>query len=215
MNYSHRFSAVALIATLLLSVGCIREQEYIRKQEYIPIHKEILKSSAKLYLAPLGDFPRDVADQLASFYQRKYKIDVETLPSVALSKAAMNPKRRQLIAERAIEILKEANPHLNNSSEAIVIGLTNLDMYVAALDWKFSFSWRLQNKYAVVSSGRMHLPNGRQKVTGKVILSRLRKMVTKNVGVLYYKLGPSDNPRSVLYRNIGGLRELDNMGEDF
>jgi hypothetical protein len=52
-------------------------------------------------------------------------------------------------------------------------------------------------------------------VTGELILSRIRKIVTKNVGVLYYKLGPSDNPRSVLYRNIGGLRELDNMSEDF
>ncbi|HET8783457.1 MAG TPA: hypothetical protein VFM63_13615 [Pyrinomonadaceae bacterium] len=209
MNYSHPLSVVALIAALLLSAGCAR------KQDYIPMNKAILKSSAKLYLVPLGDFPRDVANQLSYFYRNKYKIEVETLPSVPLSQTAMNPKRHQLIAEGAIEILKEANPHLNNSSDAIVIGLTNEDMYVAEVDWRFSFSWRQKGKYAVVSSGRMHLPNGRRKVTAELMLSRFRKMVTKNVGVLYYKLGPSDNPRSVLYRNIGGLRELDNMGEDF
>ena len=209
MNYSHTLSVVALIAALLLSAACTR------KQDYIPMNKEMLKSSAKLYLVPLGDFPRDVANQLSSFYRSKYSIDVETLPSVPLSQAARNPNRRQLIDEGAIEILKETNPHLNNSSDAIVIGLTNEDMYVAELDWKFSFSWRQKGKYAVVSSGRMHLPNGSRQVTAELILSRLRKMVTKNVGVLYFKLGPSDNPRSVLYRNIGGLSELDNMGEDF
>lgn len=209
MNHRHSLSATALIVALLLSAGCIR------KQEYIPMHKEILKSSAKLYLVPLGNFPRWVADELSSFYRSKYGLEVETLPSVPLSKAAINPRRRQVIAEGAVEILKNANPHLKQNSEAIVIGLTNKDMYIAQFDWQFSFSWRAQDKYAVVSSGRMHLRNGKREVNKDLILSRIRKMVTKNVGVLYYKLGPSDNPRSVLYRNVGGLRELDNMGEDF
>jgi hypothetical protein len=45
--------------------------------------------------------------------------------------------------------------------------------------------------------------------------ARTRKMVTKNIGVLYFQLPMSDDPRSVLYRNIGGAQEFDRMSEDF
>jgi hypothetical protein len=40
-------------------------------------------------------------------------------------------------------------------------------------------------------------------------------MVTKNIGIMYFKLQQSDDPRSVLYKNIGGISELDAMGEEF
>jgi hypothetical protein len=36
-------------------------------------------------------------------------------------------------------------------------------------------------------------------------------MVTKNIGVMHYKLPP----RSVMFRSILGLEELDRIGEDF
>lgn len=88
-------------------------------------------------------------------------------------------------------------------------------MYIARYDWRFSFSYREQRKYAVVSSGRMNLRLGKQPVSEEQIRTRFRKMVTKNVGVLYYHLAQSDDPRSVLYRNVEGIRELDYMGEEF
>lgn len=56
---------------------------------------------------------------------------------------------------------------------------------------------------------------GKRPVNEEQILMRLRKMVTKNVGVLYFHLRQSDDPRSVLYRNVGGIQDLDYMGEDF
>ena len=40
-------------------------------------------------------------------------------------------------------------------------------------------------------------------------------MVTKSIGILYYGLRPSDDPRSVLYKSVGGISELDYMGEEF
>lgn len=209
MKYSRFVSAATLIATLLLNTGCLR------KRDYIPLNKDSLKGSGKLYLVPLGDFPASLTSDLASFYRNKYRLEVETRPSVPLPPAAVNPQRQQLIAEEAIEILKQANADLSNDPQALLIGLTNRDMYIAQYDWEFSFSWRDQGKYAVVSSGQMHLPNGRQKITEELILTRLRKMITKNVGILYYHLAQSDDPRSVLYRDVGGIRELDYMGEDF
>jgi predicted Zn-dependent protease len=177
--------------------------------------RDSLKGSGKLYFVPLGDFSAARVKDLASYYQSKYGLLVETLPHVHLPPAAMNPERQQLIAEEAVEIMKQANPDLKNDPQAILIGLTNEDMYIAKYDWRFSFSWREQGKYAVVSSGRMNLPLGRNPVSEDLIRTRLRKMVTKNVGILYYHLAQSDDPRSVLYRNVGGISELDYMGEEF
>ncbi len=204
-----RLLSVALIAALIPATGCLR------KRDYVPISKQSLKGSGKLYLVPLGDFPAATTSDLVTYYRNKYRIPVEALPNVELAPAAMNPDRKQLIAEKAIEIMRQAHPDLSNDSQAILIGLTDEDMYIAQYDWRFSFSWREQRKYAVASSGRMNLPMGRQPVSEDQIRTRLRKIVTKNIGILYYHLPQSDDPRSVLYRDIGGIRELDYMGEDF
>jgi hypothetical protein len=39
--------------------------------------------------------------------------------------------------------------------------------------------------------------------------TRLQKMVTKDIGILYDGLAPNQNPRSVLYNQILGIEELD------
>jgi predicted Zn-dependent protease len=202
-----RLPSAALIAALLLSTGCLGA--------YLPIKKDSLKGSGKLYFVPFGEFPAARVKELVSFYRREYGLHIQVLPNVRLAQAAINPKRQQLIAEQAIEIMKQAFPHLKNDPQAILIGLTTEDMYIEKYDWRFSFSWREQGRYAVVSSGRMNYPVVKKPASEKLILTRLRKMVTKNVGILYYHLPQSDNPRSVLYRNVGGIRELDYMGEDF
>ena len=44
---------------------------------------------------------------------------------------------------------------------------------------------------------------------------RLCKMVTKDIGILYYGLPQSSNPHSVVYNRILGIEELDAVGEQF
>ena len=204
----HPLSAAVVIAVLFLNSGCLR------RENYVPIDKKTLKGSGKLYFVPLGIFPAKTANDLASFYRSKYGFQAEILPNVPYSSTAIDPRRNQLIAERAIEMMKEANPQLANDSQAILIGLTSRDMYIAKYDWQFSFSYRAEGKYGVVSSGRMTLP-GRQGITEELIRTRFRKMLTKNIGLLYYHLPQSNDPRSVLYRSVVGISELDYMGEEF
>jgi hypothetical protein len=43
----------------------------------------------------------------------------------------------------------------------------------------------------------------------------LRKMITKNLGIMCYGFPASQNARSVLYGSIEGTDELDVMTEDF
>ena len=44
---------------------------------------------------------------------------------------------------------------------------------------------------------------------------RLQKMVTKDIGILYFGLPQSDDPKSVLYKDVLGPMDLDRMSEDF
>ena len=200
-----RSCSLAVVILSLLTNGCFR------KSDYVPISKQSLNRSGKLYLVPLGEFSKLVAEELASYYKTKYGISAETLPTVYIPPSARNAERQQLIAEEAVDLMRRVNSEISGNPNAILIGLTTEDMYISQYDWRFSFSWREQGKYAVVSSGRMNLGNVSEDETRK----RFRKMVTKNVGILYFHLPQSDDPRSVLYRNVGGIRELDYMGEEF
>ncbi len=47
------------------------------------------------------------------------------------------------------------------------------------------------------------------------VMARLRKMVGKNIGIMYFGLEMSTDPLSMLYANIGGPQELDAMSERF
>ena len=46
-------------------------------------------------------------------------------------------------------------------------------------------------------------------------MQRIQKMITKNLGILYYGLPQSDDPGSVLYKSILGPDDLDRASEDF
>ena len=47
------------------------------------------------------------------------------------------------------------------------------------------------------------------------LTARLRKMVGKNIGIMYFGLEMSSDPLSMLYANIGGPQELDAMSDRF
>jgi predicted Zn-dependent protease len=204
----HSLSCIAILTLCLLSItGCIA------RRAYVPVSREELKGSGKIYFVPLGDFSTSAVQDLVNYYKNKYGIAIETLPSVPLEPAAIDTDRHQLVAEAAVDGMNRANPNLVNDPAAILIGLTRADMYIAQYDWRFTFSWRQERKYAVVSDARMSL--GAKAVPAEKLASRLRKMVTKNIGVLYFHLPQSNDPRSVLYKNVGGISELDYMGEEF
>jgi predicted Zn-dependent protease len=83
-------------------------------------------------------------------------------------------------------------------------------------DWQFCFGWRSPDiRIAVVSSARMNLFYPGEVMPSASLTNRLRKMVTKDIGMMYYHLEPSSNPRSVLYNGILGIQELDQLTEEF
>ena len=97
---------------------------------------------------------------------------------------------------------------------AVVIGLVTTDLYLRErTDWAWAFGLRAEGRFAVVSTARMSWPLGLAS-DGRT-MSRLRKMVTKDIGLMYFGLSASDDSHSVLYRNVDGVDDLDRMGEEF
>ena len=88
-----------------------------------------------------------------------------------------------------------------------MIGITAADLYNPEQAWGYAFSNRRPPRFAVVSPARMDRGClGIVRVNDERRLLRLRKMIGKNIGVLYYQLPLSTNPRSLLYGSIGGPR---------
>jgi hypothetical protein len=172
-----------------------------------------------LYLARLGDFPLDRAEDLVDYYRSKYGVEATLLPLARLDPAAWDKQRQQVVAEAAIWSIKTVHADVAGDPGAVIIGLISADLYIRKRpDWRWAFGFRGQGasdnrRLAVVSTARMAWPRGR---AGDDITSvRLRKMVTRYIGLMYFGLPLSKDPRSVLYDDVGGVDDLDRMGEDF
>ncbi len=173
------------------------------------------KSAAKVYFVPLGDIPSLSLESLVTFYKRKFGLAIKTLPGLQLERSSVDWQRRQFVAEELIEFMKRGYPRLANDPRVILIGITEFDMYIRKYTWQFSFSYRAQNRFAVVSSARLNPVSFGQPADQTLLHTRLRKAITKNIGILYFHLPQSNDPRSVLYRSILGIDDLDRVGEEF
>ena len=198
--------ALLFCLTLVATGGCASRRE----RKTIPVGS--LKGKGRVFLVPLGGFPTSKAQALAAYYRGKYGLMAGVLPPAPLDLAAFNDGRGQFMSEMVIDGMKRACPVQAEDPEAILIGLTDEDIYIDRYDWQFSFSYREGGRFAVVSGARMRLG---ALLSEEQIDGRLRKMVTKNIGILHYGLKPNNDPRSVLYNSVGGLRELDRMSEEF
>ncbi|HEY1678269.1 MAG TPA: hypothetical protein VGG04_11210 [Candidatus Sulfotelmatobacter sp.] len=171
---------------------------------------------SKIYFVPFGDFPNGELDSLRSYCRGKYGVEIEIRHSVQTDRASYDESRQQVIAERLISDLRDAFPEYANDPKAILIGFTSEDMYPMSKNWQFAFGWRQTNPPgAVVSTARLKLPGTTGVSDPDLETARLRKVVAKDIGILYYGMHPSSDPGSVLYSLIMGIEELDAAGEDF
>ena len=174
-----------------------------------------LRGTGELHVLPLGPLPTVSLPHLVSYYRAKFGLDLTLLPPMALDGAVANPARGQLVAERVLEAIHRTHANLLQRRRTAVVAITEYDMYTLRVpDWVFAFSSR-DGRVAVVSAARMNPQNLGDRPDVDLMHARLRKMVTKNIGVLYLGVAQSPNPRSVMFNNILGIEELDRMGEDF
>jgi predicted Zn-dependent protease len=177
-----------------------------------PAHPAELKrpTDRSLHLVALDGIEVERLEAIAQQFQSRYGVRVAVHRSTA-SVEAYDPQRRQVNAAAALKALDQVYP-----GAAVVIAVTDRDMYIPGFGWRYAFSYRQKQRLAVVSTARMERGClGLFAASEARQAARLRKMMAKNVGVLYFGLPVSDDPRSVLYAYVGGPQELDVMSEVF
>lgn len=164
---------------------------------------------AALYLLPLGPEAAEDTIALASYLHDALGLVAEPLPAVEPDKRSWNQERHQWNAGGLLSQV-ETNRKLGVRPNAVVIGVTDLDMYPPGVNWNFVFGWRDSSSFAVISSARFYLPTEENpNPTEEVRQSRLRKALLRQVGILYYGMPLKNDPHSVLHTNILGIDELD------
>lgn len=171
--------------------------------------------TGKIYFVPLGEFSSLRMDDLVAYYKQRFGLKIEMLPAVRFENAVVDYGRQQLIAEELIALMKRQYPKIANDPQAFLIGITAVDMYIRQHTWRFAFSRREEGRFAVVSSARMDPITFGEMPDAELLHRRVRKMISKNIGIMYYQLPQSANRNSVLYGPILDLDDLDTIGEDF
>lgn len=177
---------------------------------------DIDATKAVVYFVPIGSAPSSEIRDLVSYYRAKFNLRSEVLSPMEPSMGDVDVNRRQLIAEAVIESLKRAYSERLKNPSAILIGITSADMYPRGEDWKFCFGWRVpEERIAVASVARMNLHYEGEPAGQANVPTRMRKVVTKDIGIMAFGMNPNHNPRSVLFDGILGIEELDQVSEDF
>ena len=172
------------------------------------------KSAVRIYLVPLGDVQGLGLDELPEFYRSRHGIAVQLLDPVPLPTKARNVARKQLIFEELTELMQARYPQLAKDKSAFLIGVTDEDIYIQSVNWNFTYTaYDPPQRAGVVSSARFipHPLAGNE----KLLRARIRKMVSRTMGFIVFDLPRSNDPSSVMYRDLYGSSSADLMSDSF
>jgi predicted Zn-dependent protease len=172
------------------------------------------KRHARVYIVPLGGVQGLGLDELPEFYRSRYGISVTLLEPIPLEPSVRNTARNQLIFEELTRLMHARLPHLARDKSAYLIGVTDEDMYIRGNNWNFAYSAYDPPLRAGMVSSRRFIP---VPLAGSETLlrARIRKVVSRTMGFVVFDLPRSDDPSSVMYRDLYGSATADLMSDSF
>jgi len=193
------------------SVGALSAQRPVALPECAgSVHFAMIQAQG----VPKSDMPEDqlldaeLLEELAGLYRHRYGIDAKVVAPIEVPSSVYVPAKKQVVAERMLERMGQ----VHKDDDAVLIGVLNEDMRLDSEPrWNYGFSFRLENT-AVVSGYRM----GEKGLfrNASTFRHRMRVMMSKNVAVLRCGFGQSSNPKSVVFSNVMGPKDLDRMEFD-
>ena len=175
-----------------------------------------LRTQYRVFIVPIGGVRGLGLHQLPEFYRRRLGLQVELLAPIPLEPHARDPARKQLIFEELVALMHRYLPSLAKDESAILIGVTDEDMYIRDRNWNFAYTaYRPRARAGAVSSARFTPFLYRLRDQEALLQTRVRKMVSRTIGVLVYNLPRNDDPTSVMYRDLYGAASADLMSESF
>ena len=169
-----------------------------------------LAHDADIYLVPIGPVPGAVLHQLAERYRGLTHLKVETTAELPLPDWTIDGERRQLIAERAHELMQRIFEPWKSKAWAVVIAVSAHDMYIADTTWRFAYAYG-EGRYALVSAVNMADAQSTPTQWSPQVMARLTKMVDKRLAVQYFGFGSGTPAPAVLTAPILNLSDLDNL----
>jgi predicted Zn-dependent protease len=169
----------------------------------------------QIYFVPVGTFPDTMTQDLIHHYDQTLSLRIRPLPVLPVTDDMMDPARKQLIGEEVIRKMKERWPDLATDPNVRLLGMTGDDMFIRSKQWYFAFALREEGRFALVSKYRMDPTFFSLPPNDDVMITRLRKMLTKQIGLQYYALPDRQETTSVLFSPIMGLDDLDAIAPDF
>jgi len=169
----------------------------------------------RVYLIPLGHYSQPDPASLVEYYRQTLGLIMEVLPAIPLDSSVVDQGRNQLIGEELIRVMKERYPSQSADERALLIGLTQMDMFIRFMPWQFAFTIRMPDHFVVTSTARMdplffNEPDDPNKVT-----KRVQKSISRTLGVFYYRLPLQTRPTSLMYGQILSVSDLDRLAPDF
>jgi predicted Zn-dependent protease len=165
-----------------------------------------------VYLVSVGLAEDDSILWAPAFYKAKLGIDVKLLPAIDLDPKFMDSERKQLNSDKCVEFLAAKYPDLARDPATILVTITSADMYISDLGWSYAENMRRDGRYAVISSARLHPFMLLGRWNPEWLTSRLQKLVTKNLLMLYFDLPMSLDYTSALSGGVLSGYEIDQMG---
>lgn len=166
----------------------------------------------KVYLIPIGLTENEPLDWAPDYYKAKFGVDVVLLPAAELNAGVENSQRHQLNASKCVDFLRHLPPDLASDPAAILIGVTSRDMYIPDFNWAYAENWRTGGHFAIVSSARLHPLSPMDQWNPEWLNSRLQKLLTKNIAMLYFGLPLSCDDTSLLSAGVDSGMAIDRMG---
>lgn len=153
-----------------------------------------LRGQGKVYLVPIGTLQIPVSVYL-EHYRSKFGLELKALAPVTLDFTLKGTRGEQYRADSLIHLILQKNRAQALEPNSVIIGITDEDIY--AFDWQFTYSFRIDNRFAVVSTKRMD-PKFWNGPSLQGTLPSTLQMLTKYIALLHAKLATSADPQSIL-----------------
>jgi len=134
-------------------------------------------------------------------------------PALTYRDGLYNPQRKQLATEPVIAWMMTKFEDYSTNADAVFIGVTHNDIYIATSSRPFAFEQRVPPHYAFISSNRTSQRPVGETARITEVQPSLRKLVTRTIGALHFGKPESTNPRNVMYGPLRSLDDLESIDE--
>jgi YD repeat-containing protein len=167
----------------------------------------------QVYLLPVGPGAGQSLDWAPAYYKAMLGAAVTVLPPVPEDTTIADKVLGKIDGDRCIDLFERSHPEIVRDPFAIIIGVVSDDLIIPGMGYDME-NYRSDGRFAVVSVGRIRPPDVLGRLNPAWLDSRVQKLITKNLVILYYGLPLSSDGTSLLAAGILSGDEIDQMSTE-